>query len=101
MTSFSWRRIVEELNSKMIETLRDAARKLTSSKHRAFEASVSLDYSGGDTRLTETVFGWSRHTVAKGIKEHASGHVIEGWIRYEELATKAVESSGAQINFEK
>ena len=43
---------------------------------RKFEARVSLDYLGGDARLTETVFGWSRHTVAKGIKEFNSGRAI-------------------------
>jgi len=67
---------VEELTPKTIETMRDAARKLTGFKRRAFEAGVSLDYLGGDARLTETVFGWSRHTVAKGIKEFNSGRVI-------------------------
>jgi len=67
---------VEELTPKVIETMRYAARDLTGSKRRAFEARVSLDYLGGDARLTETVFGWSRHTVAKGIKEFNSGQVI-------------------------
>ncbi len=67
---------VEELTPKVIETIRHAARDLTGSKRRAFEARVSLDYLGGDTRLTETVFDWSRHTVAKGIKELDSGRVI-------------------------
>jgi len=67
---------MEELTRKIIETLRDAARELTGSKRRGFEARVSLDYLGGDTRLTETVFGWSRHTIAKGIKELHSGQVI-------------------------
>lgn len=67
---------MEELSPKLIDTMRDAAKKLTGSKRRAFEARVSLDYLGGDARLTETVFGWSRHTVAKGIKELKSGQVI-------------------------
>ena len=67
---------MEELTPKMIDTLREAARELTGSKRRAFEARVSLDYLGGDARLTETVFGWSRHTVAKGMKELQSGQVI-------------------------
>ena len=66
---------MEELTPKVIETMRYAARDLTGSKRRAFEARVSLDYLGGDTRLTETVFGWSRHTVARGIKEFNSGRV--------------------------
>ena len=59
--------MVEELTPKTIETMRDAAGKLTGSKRRAFESRVSLDYLGGESRLTETVFGWSRQTVAKGI----------------------------------
>jgi len=56
--------MVEELTPKVIETLRKAAEELTGAKRRAFQASVSRDYLGGDPRLTETVFGWSRHTVA-------------------------------------
>ena len=67
---------MEELTAKFIETIRHAARDLTGSKRRAFEARVSLDYLCGDPRLTETVFGWSRHTVAKGIRELSSGQII-------------------------
>ena len=67
---------MEELSPKVIETIRHAAKGLTGSKRREFEARVSLDYLGGDARLTETVFGWSRHTVARGIKERNSGQVI-------------------------
>jgi len=68
--------MVEELSPKVIETIRHAAKKLHGSKRREFEACVSLDYLGGDARLTETVFGWSRHTVARGIRERNSGQVI-------------------------
>ena len=67
---------MEELTPKVIETIRRAAKELTGAKRREFEARVSLDYLGGVPRLTETVFGWSRHTVAKGIKELNSGQVI-------------------------
>ena len=67
---------MEELTPKVIQSLRDAARKLTGPKRRAFEAQVSLDYVYGDARLTETVFGWSRHTVAKGLKELRTGQII-------------------------
>lgn len=67
---------MEELTPKMIETIRDAAKKLTCAKRREFEAKVSLDYLGGDPQLTETVFGWSRHTVAKGLEERRTGQTI-------------------------
>ena len=67
---------MEELTPKVIGTIRHAAKGLAGAKRREFEACVSLDYLGGDTRLTETVFGWSRHTVARGIKELNSGQII-------------------------
>ena len=67
---------MEELTSQMVETIRSAAKKMTGSERREFEAQVSLDYLCGDPRLTETVFGWSRHTVAKGLQELRSGQII-------------------------
>tara|TARA_B000000460_G_scaffold245057_1_gene216161 strand:- start:942 stop:1166 length:225 start_codon:yes stop_codon:yes gene_type:complete len=68
--------VVEELTAKVIATLREAAKEMTGAKRRRFQARVSQDYLGGDPRLTETVFGWSRHTVAKGLKELATGQTI-------------------------
>lgn len=68
--------MVEELTAKVIATLREAAKEMTGAKRRRFQARVSQDYLGGDPRLTETVFGWSRHTVAKGLKELATGQTI-------------------------
>jgi len=67
---------VEELSPKIVETIRGAAKELTGAKRREFEAQVSLDYLGGDPQLTETVFGWSRRTVAKGLKERRTGQII-------------------------
>ena len=68
---------MEELTEQMIATIRDAASRMSGAERRAFEAQVSLDYLGGDARLTETVFGWSRHTVAKGLRELQTGQLIE------------------------
>ena len=68
--------MVEELTAKVIATLREAAKEMTGAKRRRFQARVSQDYLGGDPRLTETVFGWSGQTVAKGLKELATGQTI-------------------------
>jgi len=38
---------------------------------------VCSDDLCGDERPTETVFGWSRHTVAKGLNEYQIGKIIE------------------------
>jgi len=57
------------LTEQHISTIKDAARKLTGAKRRAFEAQVTLDYLGGSARKAETVFGWRRETVELGMNE--------------------------------
>lgn len=61
------------LTEEMVATIKDAAKKLTGPKRRAFEAQVALDYLCGDARLAESVFGWSRHTVTLGLHEQRTG----------------------------
>ena len=67
---------MEELTQPMIDTIRNASERMAGSNRRAFQAEVSMRYLGGAERATETVFGWSRHTVAKGILEQQTGNVI-------------------------
>jgi hypothetical protein len=64
---------MKELTEQHIETIRDASRKLTGAKRRAFQAQVALDYLDGKARLSENVFGWSRQTVTVGLKELRTG----------------------------
>ena len=54
-------------------TLKDAAKKLTGIKKRAFMAKVTQDYFDGSARQAETHLGWSRHTVFLGLKEQETG----------------------------
>lgn len=54
-------------------TVKDAAKKLTGVKRRAFMAKVTQDYFNGSARQAETYLGWSRHTVALGLKEQETG----------------------------
>ena len=51
------------LTEQHIATIKDAARKLTGAKRRAFQAQVTLDYLEGSARQAERVFGWSRKKV--------------------------------------
>lgn len=67
---------MDELTKQMVETLKQAAKNMIGAKRRGFEARVALNYLGGDSRLTETVFGWSRHTVKKGLYELRTGQTI-------------------------
>jgi hypothetical protein len=60
---------MKELLEQHIATIKDAAKKLTGSKRRAFEAQVTIDYLDSKPRLAEITFGWSRDTVQLGLHE--------------------------------
>lgn len=64
---------MNELTEQQIMTMKDAARKLTGVKRRAFQAQVTLDYLDGSARRAETVFGWFRKTVKLGLNELRTG----------------------------
>ena len=57
------------LTAQSLSTIKVAAKKLSGSKRRAFQAQVTKDYLGGSGRRAERVFGWSRTTVEKGVRE--------------------------------
>jgi hypothetical protein len=61
------------LTEKFKTTLKDAARKLTGHKKRAFMSQVALDYFEGSPRRTETHLGWSRDAIELGLKEKETG----------------------------
>ena len=66
---FSPANLVQE----QIVDIRLAASKMSGAQRRDFMAEMSLKYCGGDSRLTEGVFGWSRDAVATGIGENRTG----------------------------
>jgi len=61
------------LDSQHITTIKDAAKKLTGYKRRAFQAQIALDYLRGSPRIAERTFGWSRGTVILGLNEMRTG----------------------------
>lgn len=65
--------MMEVLTKEVIASFKDAARKLTGPKRRAFEAQVTLDYLGGNIWKAEKVFGWSHKTVELGLNELRTG----------------------------
>ncbi|MEO1636075.1 MAG: ISAzo13 family transposase, partial [Cyanobacteria bacterium J06631_9] len=54
-------------------TFKDAARKLTGAKKRAFTAQVALDYFDGSARKTERSLGWDRVMVQRGLDSLETG----------------------------
>jgi hypothetical protein len=61
------------LTVQTLSTIKLAAKKLSGPKRRAFQAQVTKDYLGGSGRGAERVFGWSRTTVEKGLRELETG----------------------------
>jgi len=57
------------LTDAMVATIKDAAAKLRGRRKRTFQAKVTLDYLEGSPRRAETVFGWGREAVGKGLVE--------------------------------
>src|SRR5664280_1036180 len=63
------------LSEQHIKTIKDAAKKLTGVKRRAFQAQVAIDYLNSKPHLAEKTFGWDRRTVALGLNELRTGLV--------------------------
>ena len=61
------------LSQQLIATIKDAAKKLTGTKRRVFQAQVAIDYLDRRPRMAETIFGWDRNTVKMGLHELRTG----------------------------
>jgi len=83
------------LTEPQIATIKDAARKLTGAKRRAFQAQVTGDYLDGSARRAERVFGWSRRTVELGLNELRTG--ITCAPRYSERGNHRTEEKLPQL----
>ena len=63
------------IDKKTRSVIKDAARKLTGAKRRAFEAKVTMELFDGNARKAEQELGRGRETIKKGVKESESGIV--------------------------
>lgn len=61
------------LTEQVKATFKDAARKLTGEKKRAFIAQVALDYYDGSARKTERALGWDRVSIQRGLDSLKTG----------------------------
>ena len=65
------------LDEQVKATLKDAARKLSGPKKRAFSAKVTEDYFDGSARKAETHLGWNRKSIELGLHERRSGFTCQ------------------------
>jgi Rhodopirellula transposase DDE domain len=68
----------QPLTPSQIADLRLAASKMTGATRRAFEAEMALKYCESNALQAETIFGWSRRTVALGLAERRTGIMCRG-----------------------
>ena len=75
-----------------------SASKMHGAERRAFIAEMTLRHCNGNPRKAETVFGWGRKTVEKGLGEKRTGIICHegqsansGRTRWEERETEAAE----------
>lgn len=59
----------------VLNTFKDASKKLTGHRKRDFMAKVTQDYFSGSARKAETVMGWNRRSVKLGLNERRTGVV--------------------------
>jgi hypothetical protein len=57
------------ISSSVVTALRQAAECVTGAARRSIQAMAAQSYCGGSSRHAETVFGWNRDAVARGIEE--------------------------------
>ena len=60
---------MERLDTRLIAGIRQAARQLKGASRRNWFAWACETYAGGSPRAAETIFGWNRKSVARGISE--------------------------------
>jgi transposase len=61
------------LSTDAVDSIRLAAKKLTSYKRREFQAEMALKYCDGSPRIAEGMFGWRRTAVETGLGELRTG----------------------------
>ncbi len=83
------------LEERIKATLKDAAKKLTGSKKRAFMAKVAADYFDSSPRKVESHLGWGRGTVQLGLHERRVGVVCLD--NYQARGDKTTEEKHPQM----
>lgn len=63
-------------DDKTINTIKNAAKKLTGAARREFQAAVTLDHCHGSPRFARELFGWSPVSIRKGFAERESNCTI-------------------------
>ena len=68
--------MVSQLSFEVRTVIRKAASRLTGFKRRLFVAEMAIEYCQASPRQTESILGFNRRTVARGLQELELGKPI-------------------------
>jgi hypothetical protein len=66
---------MERIDTNLLAEIRLAAKRLKGAARRSWFAWACNNYASGSPRAAETIFGWNRKAVARGLSELACGTV--------------------------
>jgi hypothetical protein len=66
---------MQRIDTNFLAEIRLAAKRLKGAARRSWFAWACRSYAGGSPRAAETIFGWNRRAVARGLIELDSGNV--------------------------
>ncbi len=64
---------MKNINERIKSVIKDACKRLTGAKRRAYQADITMEYFDGSAYKAEREMGWGRESVTKGLKEAHSG----------------------------
>jgi hypothetical protein len=64
---------MKKMNEETKALIKDACKRLTGYKRRAYQAHITMNYFGESAYKAEREMGWGRECVAKGLNEARSG----------------------------
>ena len=64
---------MKRMNGETKILIKDACKRLTGHKRRAYQADITTKYFNGSPYKAEREMGWGRESVTKGLKEAESG----------------------------
>lgn len=66
---------MEQIDTVLLAQIRLASKRLKGAARRSWFAWACRSYAGSSPRAAETIFGWNRKAVARGLSELDSGMV--------------------------
>ena len=96
--------ILGSISKSFVGVFQSACSCMKGSARRAFEAKAAIEFCDGSPRRAETIFGWNRKTIQRGLDEIASGKPYtpsaerRGRLRAETQNPKIVESTKSLID---